>query len=105
MVRTSGATSYDQVVRTVAADLGRRLGAAAERLADAFRTGDLAAPEEGGRLLCAWNHLAESGTAGLRGVCQAKCPAAEVLMQVELALCLWDAWHRLLAVEQAVRGS
>ncbi len=105
MVRTSGATPYDQVVRTVAADLGRRLGAAAERLADAFRTGDLAAPEEGGRLLCAWNHLAESGTAGLRGVCQAKCPAAEVLMQVELALCLWDAWHRLLAVEQVVRGS
>ncbi len=87
------------MVRTVAGDLADRLAPAANALAEVLRRLSLAPGAEGQRILGAWDHLARQGTEVLAQGWLSGRPVAERLMHVDLAICLWDAWRRLIEAE------
>jgi len=95
----SDSRGHGAVVQTVAADLDGRLAPAASRLAKALRLLSATPGREGQRILHAWNHLAAQGTAILAQGPLSRRPVAERLMHVELAICLWDVWRRLIEAE------
>lgn len=101
-LRVPRATEYGAVVRTVAEDLASRLAPAASGLANALRRLSAMPGAEGQRILRAWNHLATRGTQTLERNLPPRRPVAERLMQVELAITLWDAWRRLIEAECAL---
>jgi hypothetical protein len=86
----------------VAEDLASRLAPAASGLANALRRLGAMPGAEGQRILRAWNHLATQGTQTLERNLPPRRPVAERLMQVELAITLWDAWRRLIEAECAL---
>ncbi len=90
---------HGAVVRSVAEDLGDRLAPAANKLEKALRMLSEAPSAEGQRILGAWDHLARQGTEVLAQGGLSRRPVAERLMHVELAICLWDAWRRLIEAE------
>lgn len=98
-LRMPRSTEHGAVVRTVAKDLAGRLAPAASSLAMALRRVSATPGTEGQRILHAWNHLAMHGTETLAQGLSSRRPVAERLMHVELAICLWDAWRRLIEAE------
>ncbi len=98
-IRLSQSAGHGAVVRTVAEDLADRLPPAANSLAKVLRRLSGAPGAEGQRILGAWNHLARQGTEVLAQGWLSRRPVAERLMHVELAICLWDAWRRLIEAE------
>ena len=98
-VRPPRSTEYGAVVRSVSEDLAGRLAPAANSLGRAIRLLGRAPGAEGERILNAWSHLAGRGTEFLVQGQLSRRPLAERLLHVELAICLWDAWRRLIEAE------
>ncbi len=98
-VRPPRSAGHAAVVRTVTEDLAGRLAPAANTLVKALRRLSVAPDAEGRRVLAAWDHLARRATEVLGQGRLSGRPVAERLMHVELAICLWDAWRRLIETE------
>lgn len=90
---------HGAVVRTVAEDLAERLIPAADKLGMALRLLSRRPSTEGWRILNAWNHLARQAIDTLAHGLSSRRSVAERLMHVDLAICLWDAWRRLIEAE------
>ncbi|HSB68114.1 MAG TPA: hypothetical protein VLT62_02095 [Candidatus Methylomirabilis sp.] len=99
-LRVTGSTGYGSMVRAVAEDIAGRLAPAADKLDETLRLLRVSPGAEGRRILVAWNHLATQGTETLGQGGLFKRPAAERLLHVDLAICLWDAWRRLIETER-----
>jgi hypothetical protein len=100
--RVARSTAYGAVVRTVATELAARLGPAANDLASALRRLSKTRSPETRRMLNAWSHLAGQATHALAQGRRSTPPVAEQLLHVELAICLWEAWRRLIEAELAI---
>ena len=98
-IRLPRSAGHGAVVRTVLEDLAGRLPPAANTLARGLRRLCVAPDAEGRRILAAWNHLARQATDVLGQGRLSGRSVAEQLMHVELAICLWDAWRRLIEAE------
>lgn len=101
-LRLAGSTGHGSVVRTVATELAARLVPTADNLARALRRLGRARSAEAQRILNAWKHLAGQATEALAQGRRSSRPVAEQLLHVELAICLWDAWRRLIEAELVV---
>ena len=100
--RVARSTAYDAVVRSVATELAARLSPVADDLARALhRLSEMPSPETR-RLLNAWSHLAGQATHTLTRGSRSSHPVAERLLHAELAICLWEAWRRLIEGELAI---
>ena len=99
-LRVAGSTGYGTVVRALAEDLAGRLAPAADRLDESLRQLRVSPGAEGRRILAAWSHLAAQGTETLGQGGLFRRPAAERLLHVDLAICLWDAWRGLVEAER-----
>jgi hypothetical protein len=101
-VRMGERGEYARVLRSVAEDLGRRIGPAAAALqAELRRVPATRSPAADG--VCrAWRHLATTGTESLECRPGSPRPAAEDLLHVELAIALMDAVRRCLEVDRAL---
>jgi hypothetical protein len=100
--RVPSSTAYGAVVRSVATQLAARLAPAADDLARALRRLSETRSPETRRLLNAWSHLASQATHTLTQGSRSSRPVAERLLHAELAICLWDAWRRLIEGELAI---
>lgn len=90
----AGDDEYTAVLRDVVRDLQARAAPAIERLLPFWAKLD-AAREEHAVLLAAWLHLIDAALP----LFARERPIAQRLMEIELAICLGEAWRRLLEVE------
>jgi len=90
---------YAAVMRAVAEHLAARLGPTANALGKALRLLARTPGPEGWRIMEAWTHLAGQGAQVQVQDLRSDRGTAERLMHVDLAICLWDAWRRLIEAE------
>jgi hypothetical protein len=96
-LRLSGATPHGRVLAAVAEELRGRLAPAAARLAKALRAIPGQGGDAGGGVLATWKRLAGAGALAAKRAERAT-PSA-TLLEVELAVCLWEVWAAFLEAE------
>lgn len=98
-IRMPRANGHSEIMRTLAGDLKDRLVREAEQLCTRLSSISRRSGAEVQRISEAWLQLADSGTMCLTTEDHRGRSLAERLMQVDLAICLFEAWKNLIEAE------